>query len=911
MKSSRQYVVLLLAFSALGVASCNSNNPVSSATQSSGSGSSTTVSSSSNAKSSSGAASSGEASSASSSVSSKVSSSPAVSGHTPEEVAAYMNGLKSTSVSNHLYYHYLRYTNSASSYADWDVWAWPLYPKAGEGYRFDWKGRTTSIDRLSATGEAVYDDFGGACAEIDLTKKNYDGGWNATKKTMGGTAMDFYQKDGVTLDKKIGLQTVKSVTRTSGNGFWVNDGDNLSVALDDYALSNADGTTSYHVFAIQEHVSSASATPVVDYSDPYANDDGTNVTYGLSQYNNVTWTDKAKQATSPLFLNGDTSKSYLTKGAGVGYQIMVSSFADSDGDGFGDIYGIDQKLDYLKDLGVNVLWLTPIQLSDSYHGYDISDYEQVDPKFGSTKSPNTPSNGVITPASAMEDYLQLIQDAHSKGMAVIMDLVLNHTSTSNKWFHKSAELNADYRGYYQWGNHKTDSTAISEDHYWYPYGEHVYSYYAKFGSAMPELNYSYQATRDAVAAVAKDWCSKGVDGFRMDAVKHIFLNDEVSASATDTLISDISAAGDYSSNLTKNLNFWKELSYDVKSVYPNAFFVGENFDGSAYHVAPFYEGFDSLFDFYSYFNLTSAAAHARNSSISKVTVTSYDGNATGASSFLPSKDGDATNPSTSIKYGDKWNLPGVLNANNLYRTGSNASTSYGFINGAFTSNHDIARCLNRVAGTESNDLGLTAQGEISDTNYDDYLKSATCVELAELMLPGCTWIYYGDELGMSGNFQNGATKGTDDYADLSYRQPMKWKQDGQVNDGSFTTGFAITGSGASIKWDDINASSKVVDVANASSNEHFRAIRQFANLKGETPALIKGSYAAYNWQVNGADADYVFNIGRSYGGETYNIIINFSPYTTLGAGLTGTVVASYNGAVATSLPPLSAIVVKA
>jgi 1,4-alpha-glucan branching enzyme len=102
-------------------------------------------------------------------------------------------------------------------------------------------------------------------------------------------------------------------------------------------------------------------------------------------------------ATSPKFLKGDSSSSYLQNGAGVGYQIMVASYADSDGDGFGDIYGIDQKLDYLKNLGVNVLWLTPIQVSDSYHGYDIADYTMVDPKFGSSKSPAAvASGGVVT-----------------------------------------------------------------------------------------------------------------------------------------------------------------------------------------------------------------------------------------------------------------------------------------------------------------------------------------------------------------------------------------------------------------------------------------------------------------------------------------------------------------------------------
>ena len=245
-----------------------------------------------------------------------------------------------------------------------------------------------------------------------------------------------------------------------------------------------------------------------------------------------------------------------------------------------------------------------------------------------------------------------------------MDLVLNHTSTSNDWFIKSAQLDRDYRGYYQWGNHETQSE-IKEDNYWYPYGDHPYSYYAKFGSAMPELNYSYQATRDAVIQMAKYWCALGVSGFRMDAVKHIFLEDEVTSDGGDTIISDISTSAsgktlNYSSNLTKNLNFWREINASVKADYPDAFFVGENFDGHAYHVAPFYEGFDSLFDFYSYFNITSAAANSLNSSVGKP-IQSYDGYVSG-DAYTTSADASLKNSTSAISYTGIWNVASIMDA---------------------------------------------------------------------------------------------------------------------------------------------------------------------------------------------------------------------------------------------------------
>jgi glycosidase len=901
MKSSKRFLPLLVLFAGTAAVGCAAEVS-SSVFFSSGNGSSSALGSASSLT----ASSSGSASSAAPSSSAGASSLPNV---TDQELKDYLAGLKATSKANHLYFHYKKYDNAPSAYADWDLWCWSDYPKAGEGAKFDFAGKTQSADHLSSTGEAIVDAFGGACVDVDLTA-SYDGGWDSTTKAIGGTVTKYTQPDG-SLEAKLGFQVVKTSTRTSSSGFWVNDGSNLIVTLSSYAFINADGTTSYHLFALQDKVQSPASAPLVNVVDPFASDAGTDVTYGQSAYNDVDWSSaQPLQATSPKFLQGEAASTYLKNGAGVGYQILVASFADSDGDGFGDIYGIDQKLDYLASLGVNVLWLTPIQLSDSYHGYDISDYTKIDPKFGSKTSPaGLAANGLVSSATAMEDYALLLRDAHLKGLAVIMDLVLNHTSTDNPWFISSAQLGQDYRGYYQWGNHATDPADINEGASWYPYGDHVYSYYAKFGSSMPELNYQYVSTRTAVETMAKSWCALGVDGFRMDAVKHIFLKDEVAAASGDTLISDVSASGDFSSNLTKNLNFWRELNHDVKQDYPNAFFVGENFDGHAYHVAPYYEGFDSLFDFYSYFNITSAAANARNSSIGG-DIQAYDGKDSG-SLYSVSGDSSLTNGSTSMRYGGTWDLSGVLASDNQYRTGGSqvSASGYSFLNGAFTSNHDIARCLNRVAGT-GDASGLQEQGTLTAANYDDYLKSATCAEIVELMLPGCTWIYYGDELGMSGNFASGQTA-ADSYADLAYRQPMKWKQGGAVGDGSFTTGFGITGSGTSSGWDAVNASAQVPSVEVASTSDHFNAIQAFAQLKGAAPALIRGTYTPYGWTLSdGTPARYVFNVSRKLGSETYTIVVNFSPRQTLTAGLVGTVAASYNGATLTSLPPLSALAVK-
>lgn len=802
--------------------------------------------------------------------------------HTQTEVEEYMNNLKSTSTSGHLYVHYYRFHESAAEFNAWDIWAWPYKPKEGEGYKFDWKGRTTSPDRISATGDAELDSFYYATVDIDLTAE-YDGGWDKNTRKMGGTPTNFYADNEKTaFDDQVGIQIVETATRTTGGGFWSNDGGNLYVNLADYALTNDDNTTSYHVFLVQDYVQKPSATPASDgeYNDPFANDDGTNVTYDNAAYSNANWTDKPLAATSSAFLNGQGAGQVLPYGAGVGYQIMVASFADSDGDGFGDIYGIQQKLDYLYNLGVNVLWLTPIQKSDSYHGYDISDYLQVDAKFGSKISPAAVEAGKVTYATAMEDYKALIQAAHAKGMAVVMDLVINHTSTSNNWFISSAQLDKATRGYYQWGNHETQSENINKDKFWYPYGTHAYSYYAKFGSSMPELNYAYQSTREAVEDVALTWCSIGVDGFRMDAVKHIFLEEEVASASTDTIVKDISESGDYSSNLSKNLNFWRELNATVKAQYPNAFFVGENFDGHAYHVSPYYEGFDSLFDFYSYFNLTSIASSVYNNGNTGAYFANLpkflgDSSQLGEKDlYSAGKDSDLAG-AKNIKYGSYWALANVLDTNNQYRTGGNkgsTSSGYSMIDGSFTSNHDIARNINRVAGTTYNNEGLTAQGNVSADQYGLLDTLSTLVEITQLMLPGCTWIYYGDELGMTGNFAEGQTS-TSAYADLVYRQPMKWKQGGIAGDGSYTCGYSISGSGVNINWDNINASETVADAEKqvANENSHYSAIKTFANIKSKTPALIKGYLQAEKLGSSYTAA----KITRTLGSKTYYLYVNF------------------------------------
>lgn len=195
------------------------------------------------------------------------------------------------------------------------------------------------------------------------------------------------------------------------------------------------------------------------------------------------------------------------------YEVFVRSFKDSDGDGKGDLRGLIQQLDYLNDgdpattadLGVDALWLMPVFESPSYHGYDTTDYEAVERDYG-------------TP----QDFHDLIVEAHRRGIQVIVDLVLNHTSSQHPWFRAAAGSAADpRRDWYVWAPSDLGWTQPFQPggDTWYPGGGAWY--YAVFWSGMPDLNWKNPAVADEAARLARLWLDRGVDGFRLDAVRYL------------------------------------------------------------------------------------------------------------------------------------------------------------------------------------------------------------------------------------------------------------------------------------------------------------------------------------------------------------------------------------------------------
>jgi alpha-amylase len=192
------------------------------------------------------------------------------------------------------------------------------------------------------------------------------------------------------------------------------------------------------------------------------------------------------------------------------YEIFVRSFYDSNGDGIGDLQGVIQKLDYLNDgnpntstdLGVTGIWLMPIQPSPSYHGYDVVNYTAVNPDYGT-----------------LSDVQQLVSQAHARGIKVIIDFVVNHTSDQHPWFLGSTNTRSDKRPYYVWSNAQSGNGWVFRSGAYY---------YAYFWGGMPDLNYRTERVTKEMLAVADFWDqTAGVDGFRMDAIPYLIEEGDV------------------------------------------------------------------------------------------------------------------------------------------------------------------------------------------------------------------------------------------------------------------------------------------------------------------------------------------------------------------------------------------------
>ncbi len=244
------------------------------------------------------------------------------------------------------------------------------------------------------------------------------------------------------------------------------------------------------------------------------------------------------------------------------YEVFVRSFADSNGDGIGDLRGLIGRLDQLNDgdpatttdLGITGLWLMPTFPSPSYHGYDVTDYRSVNPDYGS-----------------LADLRALVAAAHQRGIAVILDLPLNHTSSKHPWFVASEKGKAPYADWYLWADAPQGSN-------WQPDGRRYY--YAAFGPDLPDLNLANPAVTAEVSADAGFWLADvGVDGFRLDAAKY--------------LIED----GATTQNTPETHAWWKTFRGAMEEASPGALLLGEVYDTPQNSASYVPDDLDLTFDF--------------------------------------------------------------------------------------------------------------------------------------------------------------------------------------------------------------------------------------------------------------------------------------------------------------------------
>lgn len=456
------------------------------------------------------------------------------------------------------------------------------------------------------------------------------------------------------------------------------------------------------------------------------------------------------------------------------YEIFVRSFKDSDGDGIGDFKGLTEKLDYLNDgddtttddLGITGIWLMPIHEAGSYHGYDVIDYKSVNAEHG-----------------GMNDFRLFLEEAHKRGIKVIIDLVLNHNSSQSEWFQNARTgRSATYRNFYRWSdNHPGFNGPWGQNAWHWANGDY---YYGIFWDGMPDLNYEEPQVKEAMFDVADFWLEDiGVDGFRLDAVKYIL------------------EEGQRQEDTQSTFTFWKEFTSRVKAANPDAFSVGEAWT-STENVVNYVK--DDRIDYCFEFDLAGNILYSVN-------------------------EGKVDNLYTQVQ-----------KMYNIY-----PHLQYG----TFLANHDQNRIMDSFGNNESK------------------IKAAAALYLT---LPGIPYIYYGEEIGMSGV-----------KPDEDIRLPMQWNN---ARHAGFTDGTP---------WRGVHFNYREYNVEKEASepNSLLNWYKQLIQLRNNEPALQLGTYEAIS-----TNEDKVFAFLRSYQGENLLVIHNLGTSVVRDLALTFTELPISNGA---------------
>lgn len=376
-------------------------------------------------------------------------------------------------------------------------------------------------------------------------------------------------------------------------------------------------------------------------------------------------------------------------GGKVVYQIYPKSFQDTDGDGFGDLRGVIERLDYLAELGVDYLWITPFFTSPQYdNGYDIADYRNIDPRYGT-----------------MEDFDELVREAAKRGMYLMMDMVLNHTSTKHEWFQKALKGDPKYRNYYIF---KKGKNGLPPTNWVSKFGGNAWSYLPEtdeyylhlFHVTQADLNWENPEVRQDIYDTVNFWLEKGVKGLRFDVINLI--------SKPDVYEDDLEGDGHrFYTDGPKIHQYLQELNENTFGKYDDVVTVGEmsstTLENSIRHSNPESNELSMIFSFH----------HLK----------------------------------VDYPSGNKWEIE-PFRFHDLKKhlfTWQEEMEKGGGWNALFWCNHDQPRIVSRIG------------------NEKEYrVKSAKCLATAIHGLKGTPYIYQGEEIGMT----NAGYTSIDEYMDI-------------------------------------------------------------------------------------------------------------------------------------------------
>ncbi|MFE3891408.1 alpha-glucosidase [Priestia sp. YIM B13446] len=499
----------------------------------------------------------------------------------------------------------------------------------------------------------------------------------------------------------------------------------------------------------------------------------------------------------------------------VAYQIYPRSFMDSNGDGIGDIQGVISKLDYLSDLGIDVIWICPIyQSPNDDNGYDISDYKDIMENFGT-----------------MEDFDELLDEVHHRGMKLIMDLVINHTSDEHPWFLESRSAKENpYRDYYIWhegkdGKEPNNWESIFSGSAW-EFDEKTKEYYMHvFSKKQPDLNWENEKVRHELYEMVNWWLDKGIDGFRVDAISHI-----------------------------KKVAGFPDLPNPEKLDYVPSFEGHMNRPGIQEHLKELKEKTFAKYDI--------------------MTVGEANGVTSDSADEWVAEDGGNFNMIFQFEHMGLWDKGeekplDLIELKTILTNWQNGLEKINGWNALYLENHDQIRSVNK--------FGSTAYR----------VESAKCLAALYFLMKGTPFIYQGQELGMT-NVKFDSIDDYDDVGMINYyriqrekgdshdeimkviwetgrdnsRTPMQWNTE---KNAGFSTGNP---------WMKVNPNYVDINVEEQKSDKNsvLNFYKQLIKIRKQHDVLVYGTY-----KLLAEEDSAIYAYTRTLEGKTAVVICNMSP----------------------------------